>query len=277
MTEPRLARIAFALLCVAMLLPATLARANGIIGTEPHPINPEEPCAEAVGRIGDETSFGTGVMIGDRRIVVTVAHAVLDAYGAIKAEATFSLEDNLGRFHPFGATVVKVGTRNSRLERADDWALLVMDHPPEDRAPLPVELAKTPVELFQPGYSYSMIGFSTFRTRLPGSGYKFPVISRNCGPTGENIVGGRGIMLENCSTMPGGSGSPLIEPAGCKVVALDEGPLTSRAAEALPDKVLNNGMAVYAFRFREDYARVMRHVRRGLSAAEIAKLMAVDR
>lgn len=261
---------ALAFVAAALSAPGT-ARANGIVGTEPRPINPEEPCAEAIGRVGDAHAFGTGSLIGDRRIVLTVAHAVVDAMGIVAAEAVFSLEDNRGRFRSFSARVVSVGTRASKTERARDWALLVMDDPPRDRAPLAVDFDKTPVDLFRPGPRYSMIGFSAFRRLLPGSGYNYPVISRNCGPTGENRLGGAGVLMENCSTMPGGSGSPMLEPGGCKLVAIDEGPLTGRAEEALPDAVMNDGMAVYASSFRTQYLRVLGYVRRGLPASEITR------
>lgn len=110
------------------------------------------------------------------------------------------------------------------------------------------------------------VGYSRFSRSLPGSGNFFAVVSQECTLRDYKAH----LFLHDCSTMNGGSGSPILVRRGnyCAVVALHRGTMTQTSVEQLREDTDNLNYAVPPASFAPALTDVLKQIKAGRWNAE---------
>jgi hypothetical protein len=239
---------------------------SGYARTMPRRIETTDMCSSAVGRfqygIGGQ---GTGSVVVNSRLVLTNAHVVaLD--GKVKPRVVFELPDGGVDYTAHWGTVAAQGTRFPDINTnwQNDWAIVVLDASSGVR-PLPI-IVETPTAVMAEGRSLFTIGYSRFSRALPGSGDFFAVVSEQCAVLGSRA----NMLLHDCSTMAGGSGSPILARRGnyCSLVALHRGTMAQTPIEQTNAAAGDLNYAVMPAAFAPAVSEVLKQIKAGLWNAD---------
>jgi hypothetical protein len=234
---------------------------SGYLDRMPRRVDPGDICSAAVGRfqygVGGR---GTGAVVVNPRVVLTNAHVVVHD-GRVKPRVVFELPDGGVDYTAHWGTVAAQGTRYPNLHTnwKNDWALIVLDASAPVR-PLPI-IFESPNAAMAERRSLFTIGYSRFSHSLPGSGDFFAVVSQQCALRDYKAH----MFLHDCSTMKGGSGSPILVRHGnyCAVVALHRGTMTQTSVEQVPDNADNLNYAVLPAKFAPALTDVIEQIKAG--------------
>lgn len=245
------------------------------------PIVPaQSACGWGIGLVVAATGTGTGLIVGNRREVITDQHVVdKDCRGNRSFIFRHGFADGAA-LSTETATVVARGDYCTQLARGrhdygGDWAIAVLDRDPAAVEPRTPAAAMGPLQALRGGQPQagsgrlSLLGYSmSFRSGMT------PYRS---GPCRLARLFAPDVAEHSCDATHRGSGAPLIfedQHGRCSVVGLHVGEIATAPGRPRYRADINANVAVLASRFAPAVERVARDLDRGLAPDQIIADMA---